>query len=225
MEKALVIVESPAKAKTINRYLGPGFFVKASMGHIRDLPKSKLGVDVERDFKPDYVVIPERRKVVGELKKAAEEADSIILAADPDREGEAICWHLSELLADARKPIHRVMLHEITKPAVEKAIRQMRPLDRNKFNAQQTRRILDRLVGYLISPLLWKKIGKGLSAGRVQSIALLLIVEREREIKAFVSEEYWTIFAFLNAAAPPTFKATLSKIDGKKAKISEGAAA
>ena len=225
MEKALVIVESPAKAKTINRYLGPGFFVKASMGHIRDLPKSKLGVDVERDFKPDYVVIPERRKVVGELKKAAEEADSIILAADPDREGEAICWHLSELLADTRKPIHRVMLHEITKLAVEKAIRQMRPLDRNKFNAQQTRRILDRLVGYLISPLLWKKIGKGLSAGRVQSIALLLIVEREREIKAFVPEEYWTIFAFLNAAAPPTFKATLSKIDGKKAKISDGAAA
>lgn len=225
MDKSLVIVESPAKAKTINRYLGPDYSVMASMGHVRDLPKSKLGVDVEKDFTPDYAVIPDRKKVVGELKKAAEEASRIILAADPDREGEAIAWHLSELLTGAGKPIHRVILHEITKPAIEEAFRHLRPLDRNTFNAQQTRRILDRLVGYLISPLLWKKIGKGLSAGRVQSIALRLIVEREREIKAFVPEEFWTIFAFLNAEAPPTFKAALAKIDGKKAKIADGAAA
>jgi DNA topoisomerase-1 len=225
MEKALVIVESPAKARTINRYLGPGYSVMASLGHVRDLPKNRLGVDLERDFRPEYIVIPERRKIVGELKKAAENAGLVILAADPDREGEAICWHLSDLLSEAQRPIHRAILHEITKRAVEDAIRGRQHLDPNKYNAQQTRRILDRLVGYLISPLLWKKIGKGLSAGRVQSIALRLIVEREREIRAFVPEEYWTIFAHLNAAAPPTFKATLTKIDGKKAKIENGAAA
>ena len=225
MDKALVIVESPANAKTIHGYLGPGYSVVASMGHIRDLPKSKLGVDVAQDFKPEYVVIPERRKVVGELKKAAEKAASVILAADPDREGEAICWHLSDLLSEPGKPIQRATLHEITKRGVEEAFREMRPLDQNLFNAQQTRRILDRLVGYLISPLLWKKIGKGLSAGRVQSIALRIIVEREREIRAFVPEEYWTIFAHLRASAPPAFKATLAKIDGKKAKVGDGAAA
>jgi len=225
MDKVLVIVESPAKAKTINRYLGPDYEVMASMGHVRDLPKSKLGVDVEKNFEPQYVVIPERREVVAELKKAAEKAGSIILAADPDREGEAICWHLSALLEDANKNIYRVMLHEITKPAVEEAIRHMGKLDRNMFNAQQTRRILDRLVGYLISPLLWKKVGRGLSAGRVQSIALRLICEREKEIKAFVTEEYWSIFAHLAASNPPPFKAALAKIDGKKAKIEDGKSA
>jgi len=225
MDKALVIVESPAKAKTINRYLGPAYSVLASMGHVRDLPKTKLGVDVAQDFKPEYIVIAERRKVVGELLKAAEKASSIILAADPDREGEAICWHLSDLLAETGKPIRRATLQEITKRAVEEALANLRPIDQNLVNAQQTRRILDRLVGYLISPLLWKKIGKGLSAGRVQSIALRLIVEREREIRAFVPEEYWTIFAFLNASVPPTFKAALAKIDGKKAVLGDGAAA
>jgi DNA topoisomerase-1 len=225
MEKSLVIVESPAKAKTINRYLGSDYIVKASMGHIRDLPKSKLGVDVAKNFEPHYVVIPERRKLVAELKKAAESAGAIILAADPDREGEAICWHLSALLEDANKDIYRVLLHEITKHGVEEAIQHMGKLDRNLFNAQQTRRILDRLVGYLISPLLWKKIGRGLSAGRVQSIALLLIVEREKEIRAFVPEEYWTILAHLEASNPPPFKASLAKIDGKKTKVEDGKAA
>jgi len=225
MDKALFIVESPAKAKTINRYLGPDYKVMASMGHVRDLPKSKLGVDVDHGFEPQYVVIPERLKVVAELQEAAAKASSIILAADPDREGEAICWHLSALLEGANKNIYRVMLHEITQPAVEQAVQHLGKLDRDMFNAQQTRRILDRLVGYLISPLLWKKVGRGLSAGRVQSIALRLICEREKEIKAFVPEEYWTIFAHLSASNPPPFRAALTKIDGKKAKIEKEAGA
>ena len=225
METSLVIVESPAKAKTINKYLGPSYKVMASMGHVRDLPKSKLGVDVDKDFEPQYVVIPERRKVVTEIKKAAEDAAAVILAADPDREGEAICWHLSALLEDSHKPISRVLLHEITKTAVEQAIQHPGPLDRNMFEAQQTRRILDRLVGYLISPVLWKKVGRGLSAGRVQSIALRLICEREKEIRAFKTEEYWTIYAHLTAANPPPFRATLVRIDGKKANVPNAAAA
>jgi DNA topoisomerase-1 len=225
MDKSLVIVESPAKAKTINRYLGGEYRVMASMGHVRDLPKSKFGVDIEKDFEPQYIVIPERRKVVAELKEAAEKSKEILLAADPDREGEAICWHLKALLEEPGKPIGRVLLHEITKAAVEQAIGHVGDLDPNMFNAQQTRRILDRLVGYQISPLLWKKVGRGLSAGRVQSIALRLIVEREKEIRAFVPEEYWTIYAHLAAAHPPPFRATLTKIDGKKAKVSDKAAA
>jgi DNA topoisomerase-1 len=225
MDKTLVIVESPAKAKTINRYLGPNYEVLASMGHVRDLPKSKMGVDVEHNFEPQYVIIPERLKVVAELQKAAERSSSIILAADPDREGEAICWHLSALFADANKNISRVMLHEITKSAVEQAIQHAGKLDQNMFNAQQTRRILDRLVGYLVSPLLWKKVGRGLSAGRVQSIALRLISEREKEIKAFVPEEYWSIFAHLAGASLPPFRAALTKIEGKKAKVENAAAA
>jgi len=225
MEKSLVIVESPAKAKTINRYLGSDYIVLASMGHIRDLPKSKLGVDLEHDFEPQYIIIPERRKVVAELKAAAEKSRDIILAADPDREGEAICWHLNAVLGDTNKNVSRVLLHEITKSAIEQAIQHPGRLDRNLFNAQQTRRILDRLVGYLISPLLWKKVGRGLSAGRVQSVALLLICDREKEIRAFVPEEYWSIFAHLAAANPPPFRAALAKIDGKKTKIVDGATA
>ena len=225
MEKSLVIVESPAKAKTINRYLGPGYIVKASMGHVRDLPKSKLGVDVEHDFEPKYVIIPDRKKVVAELQKAAKEAKEVILAADPDREGEAICWHLSAILGPSNPRICRTLLHEITKHGVEEAFRNCGPLDRNMIEAQQTRRILDRLVGYLISPLLWKKIARGLSAGRVQSVALRLICEREKEIKAFVSAEYWSIAAFLEAAQPPSFKALLVKVDGKKAKIPDATSA
>jgi DNA topoisomerase-1 len=222
MPRSLVIVESPAKAKTINRYLGPDFVVEPSMGHVRDLPKSSLGVDVEHDFAPKYVIIPERRKIVATLKKAAEECATVFLAADPDREGEAICWHLKELLEGTNRNIHRVLLHEITKKAVQEAFQNRLELDANKFKAQQTRRILDRLVGYLISPLLWKKIGRGLSAGRVQSIALRLICEREKEIKAFVAEEYWTISASLRASSPPDFKAVLVKIDGKKARLGDG---
>jgi DNA topoisomerase-1 len=223
MQKSLVIVESPAKAKTINRYLGPGFVVKASMGHVRDLPKTKLGVDVEKDFEPSYAVIPDKKAVIGELRKAAEDAEAIILAADPDREGEAISWHLSVLFEDLGKPYHRALFHEITKKAVEDAFQRLGTLDRDKINAQQTRRILDRLVGYKISPLLWKKIGgKNLSAGRVQSIALRLICDREKEIQAFVKEEFWTVAARLEASAPPPFKADLAKADGKKVKVGTG---
>ncbi len=225
MQKSLVIVESPAKAHTINRYLGSDYVVKASLGHVRDLPKSTLGVDVEHDFAPKYVVIPERKKTVAELQKIARDSAAVILAADPDREGEAICWHLSALLQDINPNIRRVLLHEITKQAVEEAFQNLGVLDQNKIRAQQTRRILDRLVGYLISPLLWRKIGRGLSAGRVQSIALRLICEREKEIKKFVAEEYWSITALLQAAEPPAFKAGLAKIDGKKPKVGDGTGA
>jgi len=219
MAKSLVIVESPAKAKTVNRYLGHRFLVRASMGHIRDLPKKRLGVDVDNDFKPEYEIIPGRRKIAAELQKLARKAEAVLLAADPDREGEAICWHLSQLLEKSNKNIYRVLFHEITKNAVHEAFNNYGQLDQDKIKAQQTRRILDRLVGYLISPLLWKKIGKGLSAGRVQSIALRLICEREKEIRDFVQEEYWTIAAHLQAANPPPFKASLTRIKGKKAKI------
>jgi DNA topoisomerase-1 len=225
MQKSLVIVESPAKAHTINRYLGPGYIVKASMGHVRDLPKSSLGVDVQHDFAPHYVVIPDRKKTVAELQNAASEAGAVILAADPDREGEAICWHLSALLQDANPNIKRVLLNEITKKAVEEAFEHQGEIDQDKIKAQQTRRILDRLVGYLISPVLWRKIGRGLSAGRVQSIALRLICEREKEIRSFVTEEYWSVAAQLEAAAPPPFKASLVKLDGKKARIGDASAA
>lgn len=222
MAKDLVIVESPAKAKTINRYLGPDYIVKASLGHIRDLPKTKLGVDVQKGFAPEYKIIPIRRPVVDELKKAAKQCDRIMLAADPDREGEAICWHLSEVLKDENTQIVRLLLNEITRAGVTEALQDLHDLDTNKIKAQQTRRILDRLVGYGISPLLWRKIGRGLSAGRVQSIALRLICEREKEIKAFVAEEYWTITAHLEAAHPPAFKAGLVKIEDEKIRIGKG---
>jgi DNA topoisomerase-1 len=221
MGKHLVIVESPAKAKTINRYLGPDYLVKASMGHIRDLPKNKLGVDVAAEFNAEYKVIPEKKKIVKELQEAADQASSVLLAADPDREGEAICWHLCHLLEKHNPDIGRILFHEITKKAVLEALENRGEIDRDKVSAQRARRILDRLVGYLISPLLWKKIGKGLSAGRVQSIALRLICEREKEIRGFVPEEYWTIAALLSASNPPEFKAALFKIDGQKAKITD----
>jgi DNA topoisomerase-1 len=220
--KSLVIVESPAKAKTVNHYLGEDYIVKASMGHVRDLPQKKLGVDVQADFQPTYQIIPDKKKVVADLKKTAKTSDRVILAADPDREGEAISWHLSQLIQEDNPHISRAIFHEITKEGVEEAFKHLGELDQNKIQAQQTRRILDRLVGYTISPLLWKKIGKGLSAGRVQSVALRLICEREKEIRAFVSEEYWTIAAQLEAAVPPPFKAALAKIDGKKAKVKNG---
>jgi len=222
MAKQLVIVESPAKARTVNRYLGPDFLVSASMGHVRDLPKSKLGVDVENDFAPDYKIIPERAELVSKLQKTAQKCERVFLAADPDREGEAICWHLSVLLESVNDNVFRVLFHEITKKGVSEAFNNVGRLDRNKIKAQQTRRILDRLVGYRISPLLWKKIGRGLSAGRVQSIALRLICEREREIRDFVAEEYWTITATLEASEPPVFQANLIKIDDKKVKIKNG---
>ena len=200
MAKALVIVESPAKAKTINKYLGRDFKVIASMGHVRDLPKSKLGVDVDEGFKPDYVVLPDRAKVIKELKEAAKSADQVFVATDPDREGEAIGWHLAEELGGGKKKIHRLMFNEITKKAILEAIKHPGEIDMRMVDAQQARRVLDRLVGYKISPILWDKVRRGLSAGRVQSVALKLICDREREIEAFVAEEYWHITARLAEA-------------------------
>jgi len=217
--KSLVIVESPAKAKTVNHYLGKDFVVKASMGHVRDLPKKKMGVDIAAAFQPTYEVIPEKKKTVSDLKKAAKDSDRVILAADPDREGEAISWHLGQLLADANPNIFRAAFNEITEEGVQAAFQNLGQIDLNLFDAQQSRRILDRLAGYLISPLLWKKIARGLSAGRVQSVALRLIVDREKEIKAFKPEEYWAIVARLEAQDPPVFRAALAKIEGKKAKV------
>jgi DNA topoisomerase-1 len=218
--KNLVIVESPAKAKTINKYLGRDFQVKASMGHVRDLPKKRLGVDVKKGFAAEYEILPTRKKVLDELKAAAKEAESVYLAADPDREGEAICWHLAEALGGrSRKKFRRVVFNEITKRAVEQAFQSPVEVDARKVDAQQTRRILDRLVGYKVSPILWDKVRRGLSAGRVQSVALKLICDREREIKAFVSEEYWTVAAHLEAGQPPPFTANLVKKDGKNVEI------
>jgi DNA topoisomerase-1 len=218
--KNLVIVESPAKAKTINKYLGRDFQVKASMGHVRDLPKKTLGVDVKKGFAAEYEVLPTRKKVLDELKAAAEGATAIYLAADPDREGEAICWHLSEELGKkSKKKVRRVVFNEITKRAIEAAFQSPTDLDEKKVDAQQARRILDRLVGYKVSPLLWEKVRRGLSAGRVQSVALKLICEREREIRAFVAEEYWTVAAQLQAQSPPLFPANLLKKDGKNVEI------
>jgi DNA topoisomerase-1 len=218
--KNLVIVESPAKAKTINKYLGRDFQVKASMGHVRDLPKKRLGVDVKKGFQAEYEVLPTRKKVMDELKVAAGDATAIYLAADPDREGEAICWHLAqELGAKARKKVRRVVFNEITKRAIEQAFENPGEVDEKKVDAQQARRILDRLVGYKVSPILWDKVRRGLSAGRVQSVALRLICERERAIRAFVPEEYWTVVAHLEAAQPPVFPANLVKKDGKNVEI------
>src|SRR5450432_2199605 len=217
MPKALVIVESPAKAKTINKYLGKNFIVKASLGHIKDLPKKDLAVDVDNGFAPRYEVIEGKKKLIAELKAAAKKVDSIYLAADPDREGEAICFHLQEEL-DTKKPgapaVFRVMFNEITKAAIQKAFEKPLQVNVNLVEAQQARRVLDRLVGYKISPLLWDKVRRGLSAGRVQTVAVRLVVEREREIRAFVKQEYWTIDANLGAKKPPQFAARLNKFEG-----------
>jgi DNA topoisomerase I len=221
MSKALVVVESPAKAKTIGKYLGRNYIVKASVGHIKDLPKSKLGVDIEDDFTPHYAVIPAKVKVVKELRSAAKGIDDIYLAADPDREGEAICQHLYEELADKSKNIYRVLFHEITKNAIQEAFNKPGRINQNKVDAQQTRRILDRLVGYKISPLLWNKVRRGLSAGRVQTVAVRLIVEREKEIRAFKSEEYWTLDARLAGKLPPEFIAKARLLDGKKWEVAD----
>ena len=218
-KKSLVIVESPAKAKTINKLIGSSYTVKASVGHIKDLPKSKIGVEIENDFKPHYVVIKGKSKVVKELKEAAKKAKDIFLAPDPDREGEAIAWHIASELGGDKKKIYRVLFNEITKKALESAFKNPGEIDKNKVDAQQARRVLDRLVGYKISPLLWRRIGKGLSAGRVQSVALRLICEREREIKVFVKEEYWSITATLEGKNPPIFDARLIKVKGEKAEI------
>ena len=219
MAKALVVVESPAKAKTINKYLGRDFKVVASMGHIRDLPKSKLGVDVDNDFAEEYVSIESRKKVIKELKDAAKEASDIYVATDPDREGEAIGWHLTQELKGKRRKIYRLTFNEITKKAVQDALKHPRAIDEKMVDAQRARRVLDRLVGYKISPLLWDKVRRGLSAGRVQSVALKLVCDREREIEAFVPEEYWNIFARLAGPQPPEFEAKLLKRGGDTIKV------
>src|SRR4051794_15380722 len=224
MAKALVIVESPSKAKTINKYLGKQFIVKASLGHIKDLPKKDLAVDVEHGFEPRYEVIEGKKKLIAELKQTAKKVEEVYLAADPDREGEAICYHLQEELKDRKNGprIYRVMFNEITKKAIEKAFEKPGQVNVNLVDAQQARRVLDRLVGYQISPLLWDKVRRGLSAGRVQTVALRLIVEREREIKAFEKKEYWTIDAHLSAAKPPAFDARFTGINGEKTEVTNG---
>lgn len=220
MAKALVVVESPAKAKTINKYLGRDYKVIASMGHVRDLPKSKIGVDVEAGFEPDYVVLPDRAKVIKELKDAAKGAERIYVATDPDREGEAIGWHLTEELGTAnRKKVQRLMFNEITKKAILEAVKNPVEIDMRMVDAQQARRVLDRLVGYKISPILWDKVRRGLSAGRVQSVALKLICDRESEIDAFVPEEYWHVTARLAGPEPPEFDARLVKKSDAAAKV------
>ena len=235
MSKGLVIVESPAKAKTIQKYLGKGFTVEASLGHVKDLPKSTLGVDIDNDFETEYIVIPGKEKVLAKLKKLALSADNIYLAPDPDREGEAIAWHLAEELGDGKTKkkkkkkdgdepdrIRRVTFNEITKRAVQEAFEHPRDIDQNLVNAQQARRVLDRLVGYQVSPLLWDKVRRGLSAGRVQTVALRLIVEREREIKAFQKQEYWTIDAHLAGPKPPAFDARFIGKGEEKVEVTNG---
>ncbi|HXK36818.1 MAG TPA: type I DNA topoisomerase [Candidatus Paceibacterota bacterium] len=228
----LVIVESPTKAKTISQYLGEDFLVRSSYGHIRDLPKSELGIDVDKDFEPSYIVPTKAKKNLSTLKKEAAKADAVILATDEDREGEAIAWHLVEALGlnkkKTKRPIERIVFHEITKPAIARALEQPREILTDLVDAQQARRVLDRLVGYKLSPVLWKRYWRGLSAGRVQSVAVRLIVERERQIEAFKPEEYWSITAQLQAAQEPVFTAQLSEMHGKpveKLSVPDGVAA
>lgn len=225
MGKMLVIVESPSKAKTLNKYLGKKYTVMASIGHVRDLPKSKFGVDVEHDFAPQYQVIRGKKKVLDEIKAAAKKADRVYLGPDPDREGEAIAWHIAEELNGAKGKVQRVLFHEITERAVKLAIENAGEIKQGKVDAQQARRILDRIVGYKISPLLWEKVRRGLSAGRVQSVAVRIICEREREIAAFQSVEYWSIIAALEGAIPPAFEAKLLKWRGEDVALANGDAA
>lgn len=221
MSQNLVIVESPSKAGTIRKYLGSEYKVLSTVGHIRDLPKSRLGVDVKNEFKPLYVTIPGKKKNVDALKEAAREATSIFVATDPDREGEAIGWHVTHLLKNLNKPIHRVMFYEITKSGVLEGMRNATDLNMNLVNAQQARRIIDRLVGFKVSPFLWKVLYSGLSAGRVQSVALRLICERQDEIDRFEPQEYWTVKTELEGSEKKVFEAELQKIDGKKAEVSD----
>ncbi|MBV8312467.1 MAG: type I DNA topoisomerase, partial [Planctomycetaceae bacterium] len=217
---SLVIVESPKKAKSINKFLGHRYVVKASMGHVRDLPKRKLGLDVTSGYAPSYEIVPAKKETVGELKREAARADSVYLATDPDREGEAIAWHLQQALELSERRVRRVTFHEITERAVREAFGRAGPINMDLVAAQQARRFLDRFVGYQLSPLLWSKVARNLSAGRVQSVAVRLIVDREREIRAFVSEEYWKITATLSpeGATEPSdrFEAALAEYGGVK---------
>ncbi|MCC7201281.1 MAG: type I DNA topoisomerase [Nitrospirae bacterium] len=221
MAKPLIIVESPAKARTITKYLGKAYNVMASVGHVRDLPTSKLGVDIENDFTPHYITIKGKGKILTEIKKAAGSASKVFLGPDPDREGEAIAWHIAEELRDKDDSIYRVMFHEITEKAIKEALSNPGRIDTNKVNAQQARRILDRIVGYKLSPLLWEKVRRGLSAGRVQSVAVRLICDLEKEISQFVSEEYWSLTATLEGKVPPPFKTRLIKYRGEDIRISD----
>src|SRR5580658_9024361 len=225
MAKNLVIVESPTKAKTIGKYLGKDFVVKASLGHVKDLPKKDLNVDVNHNFEPHYEVIEGKKKLIAELKAAAKGMDSIYLAADPDREGEAICYHLQEELNGSKKgpKFFRVMINEITANAVKKAFEKPGSVNLHIVDAQQARRVLDRLVGYKISPLLWDKVRRGLSAGRVQTVALRLIVDREREIRAFIKREYWTIDVNFASKKPLQWTAHLVKKDDENVAIPDQA--
>ena len=223
MAKSLVIVESPAKARTIKKYLGSDYTVKASVGHVKDLPKRRLGIDMARDFKPEYVTIQGKKQVLQELRAEAKKAAQVFLAPDPDREGEAIAWHIaSELKQTPRDQVYRVLLNEITSKGVSEALQNPGRIDEHKVSAQQARRLLDRLVGYKISPLLWQNVQSGLSAGRVQSVALRIICDREQAIQAFVPREYWSINATLAAEPEKPFKAYLHAIEGKKASIATG---
>lgn len=224
--KNLVIVESPAKAKTLEKYLGRDFQVKASVGHVVDLPKSTLGVDIKGGFTPDFRVIPGKKKIIDDLKRTSKGKENIYLASDPDREGEAIAWHLADQLGKNGSQIHRLLINEITRKAVQEAIKHPQKLDRKKFEAQIARRILDRLVGYQISPILWKKVRRGLSAGRVQSVAVRLVCDREKEIRAFNPLEYWSLTALLQGHVGPEFEAKLvqwqgDKIDNKKVRVED----
>ena len=219
MIKPLIVVESPTKVRTIKKYLGKNYNVTATVGHIKDLPAKEIGINIEEGFKPKYINIPGKQKVIRSLKQAAGDSKDIYLAPDPDREGEAIAWHTAEILKKKGRSFYRVLFHELTKNAINNAITSPEDLNRNKYEAQQARRILDRLVGYQVSPLLWRKVKGGLSAGRVQSVAVRIICEREQAIQAFESVEYWSITAHLENNAPPPFTAKLVKKNGKKIKI------
>jgi DNA topoisomerase-1 len=223
--KNLVIVESPTKAKTLTKFLGSDYQIEASMGHVRDLPKSKMGVDVKDNFRPDYVIMTKAKKTVTKIKKITAGKENIFLAPDPDREGEAISWHLAAILKEVTdQRIQRVVFNEITPDAVREAFKHPREIEMRLVNAQQARRVLDRIVGYELSPLLWKKVGKGLSAGRVQSVALRLIVEREREIRSYIPKEYWQIMARLSSEreTDKIFRAKFERIGEKKIEITNG---
>src|SRR3990170_7605819 len=223
--KSLVIVESPTKARTIGKFLGSDYVIKASMGHVMDLPKSKIGIDFEHNFKPLYEMVADKEEIIAELKTEAKKADQIILATDPDREGEAIASHISDMLRSNEKlkvkneKFNRIVFHEITKEAIEEALKNPRTIDKNLVDAQTARRVLDRLVGYKLSPLLWKKVRRGLSAGRVQSVALRLIVEREREIEKFRKENYWTIIISLSTTNKQRLTAKKSEISSDRLEV------
>jgi DNA topoisomerase I len=225
MPDSLIIVESPTKVKTIKKYLGADYDVLASKGHIKDLPKKTLGIDPQNEFQPTYTILDDKKNVISDLKKAAKNASRIFLAPDPDREGEAIAWHIAEEINFKNKEVYRVLFNDLTKNTIMDALSHPGELDFNKYEAQQTRRILDRLVGYQISPILWDKVKRGLSAGRVQSVAVRMICDREEEISHFKPDEYWNITVQLKGGNPPTFEAKLAKINGKKAKVTNSAQA